>query len=170
MKMNHAFEAVLTRLNIRRISMRFANLTSAIILGAALVMTLCASSVRAQTIQLPAWYADQLVTLSIVNANVIGVNYPGVTEAANKLYRIGYKDGSGNWVDVQPHVISIGLGAAGYNPYWHVYDIEVPPGDASKFTDPDNQYQSEDDVLQSGYTPVDTGLTLLCQETSLTYP
>jgi hypothetical protein len=150
----------------------------AILSAFGLALMLCVNSVRASQggqpghpLRIPAWFDDQLVTLSIVNANVIGVDQQAIAnEAANALYRVGYVDENGNWVDVQPHVISIGLGAAGYNPYWHVYDIEVSPADATAISSGEKQYKSEDDVQQSGYDPVDTGLILLCQQTSLSSP
>ena len=69
-------------------------------------------------------------------------------------------DTQGNWVDLQPHVLSIGLGDAGYNPYWDVNFVVVDP---DSFTD---VFKSENDILESGEGVIDSGFILLCQQIS----
>ena len=59
---------------------------------------------------------------------------------------------------MQPHVLSIGLGNAGYNPYWDINFVVVDP---ITF---DDVFTSESDILDSGIEPDDSGFILLCQQ------
>lgn len=156
MKTHNAFLAKLAGL---------ANLKSAIILGAALVMTLCASSVHAdQPQQIPAWYNDQIEhVIPGVSGNVVGVNNTAIaTQVANPIYVVlPVSPQDAQQVD---HVLGVAIpGVAGYNPYWDVVYVTVKNGrDLTT-----NPFKSEDDILiaylNNEVDLNDTGFILLCQ-------
>lgn len=145
--------------------MKVANRISAIILGAALILTLCVSSARAtKPPQIPAYVDEKPVTITVVTTNRLGVDQQTIaSKVANPIYFVGYftLDAQGDpvWVDLQPHVLSIGLGSAGYNPYWDIEYVEVDPSFSGTFT-------SEAQILASGIEPLDSGYILLCQQIS----
>ena len=135
--------------------MRIANQKWAITLGAALALIICVNVVRADKPPLiPALDDGELVYITVVNANVFDVKHEAITsKVANPIY----------FVDGQPHVLSIGLGEAGYNPYWDIVTVTVLNGrDVS--TDP---FLSEDEILDAeanGEVKVsDRHIILLCQ-------
>src|SRR5215472_15586599 len=138
--------------------MQLINRRSAIVLGAALVMTICVNSVRAaKPTTIPAWFDDQVVyVIPGVSSNVVGVNKPAISKHANPLYVVAGQD-----VD---HVLGEAIpGVRGYNPWWDLVFVTVN-SDRNLITDP---FTSEDEILDaaaSGEVSLDdSGFVLLCQ-------
>ena len=148
----------LTCLKRRKIPMRIANRRSVITLGAALVLTLCLNSVRAdQPTVIPALYNGKLVYLIPgVNPHVVGVDHPAIaSKAANPLYVVIGQDVS--------HVLSTIPGVAGYNPWWDVLTVQVLNGrDVST-----HPFLSEKEILTAEANGevwvTDLNFILLCQ-------
>jgi len=142
--------------------MKVINRISAIALGLALVLAICANSVRAgKPSVIPAWFNGEIVhIIPGVSGNVVGVNHQAIADkVANPLYVV-----SGQQVD---HVLGEAIpGMAGYNPYWDVVFVTVNT-DRNLATDP---FTSEDDILAAAaagdVTLDDTGFILLCQVVS----
>ncbi len=140
--------------------MRIANRISAIILGAALVLTLGVNSVRAdKPTRIPVWFDGEVVyVIPAVSGNVAGVtNHAIASHVANPIYVFG----------TQNHVLGTAIpGVAGYNPWWSVVLVTVLD-DRNLFTDP---FTSEGEVLEAyanGEVDLnDTGFILLCQVVS----
>ncbi|MGI8978126.1 MAG: hypothetical protein ACR2FY_02760 [Pirellulaceae bacterium] len=127
---------------------------SAIFLGAALVLTVWIGSVRAdKPTRIPAFYDGRLVSLAIVNDNVVGVEREAIEGIAEPLYAIAG----------QPHVISTMPGQPGYNPYWDIYVVVVLDG-RNVSTDP---FLSEEEILDAEDAGeikiIRLDLILLCQ-------
>jgi hypothetical protein len=138
--------------------MRIVNRTSAIIVAAALFLTLAVNSVLAsKPTPVPAIYEGQRVTLAIVNENVVGVDQEGIASVAEPLYHFN---------GLQPHVIATMPGQPGYNPWWNVTFVTVLNG-RNLTTDP---FTSEAEILAAAdagevaLTP--TSFNLLCQVVS----
>jgi hypothetical protein len=138
--------------------MRIVNRTSAIILGAALVLTLGTSSVHAgKPTVIPTWFDGQIeYIIPGVSGNVVGVDHQAIaSKAANPIYVVAGQPVS--------HVLSTVPGLAGYNPYWDVITVTVNT-DRDLTTDP---FTSEDEILAAAangeVTLNDTGFILLCQ-------
>ncbi len=109
---------------------------AAILLGAALVLTTWIGSVRADKPTLvPALYNGRLVSLAIVNDNVVGVEREAIENIAEPLYAIAG----------QPHVISTMPGQRDYNPYWDIHAVVVLNG-RNVTTNP---FLSEDEILDA---------------------
>jgi hypothetical protein len=165
MKTDNKFRGVHTGMNTGRIHGRFASLRTAIILGAALVMSALVSSVRAGQPQLiPAYYDDQIEhVIPGVSGNVVGVNNTAIaTRVANPIYVVlPVSDQDAQQVD---HVLGVAIpGVAGYNPYWDVVYVTVLNGrDLTT-----NPFTSESEILTAylnGEVDLnDTGFILLCQ-------
>jgi hypothetical protein len=134
--------------------MHVANRRWAIALGAALVLAVWVHSVcAAKPPRIPALYNGQLVYITVVNPNVVGVDKPAIKEVAELIY----------FVDGQPHVLSTIPGVPGYNPYWDIITVTVLNG-RDVTTDP---FLSEDEILAAyllGDVDLsDTDIVLLCQ-------
>ena len=142
--------------------MKVVNRISAIALGLALVLTICANSVRAGApTRIPAWFNDAIVSIIPgVSGNVVGVTKDAIaTHVANPLYVV-----AGQQVD---HILGVAApGVAGYNPYWDIVIVTVLNG-RNLATDP---FTSEDEILEAAaigdVTLNDTGFILLCQVVS----
>jgi hypothetical protein len=148
--------------------MRFTNLRSAIILGVALVMTICVNSVRAdQPPPIPAFYDGQLVTITVVNQNVVGITQGAVASVADPIYFFPADPSDPTGAQLQPHIIPTIPGVAGYNPHWQVKLVFVL-NDRDLSTDP---FLSEADVLEAEangeVVVIPTPIIVLCQVISL---
>jgi hypothetical protein len=87
--------------------------------------------------RMPVYYEDEVVTMVVVNENVVGVDEK---EQANLLYSFGPP---GN--QPQFDVVSIVPGEAGYNPLWEVIAVVVLNGrDVTE--DP---FTSEEEILEA---------------------
>lgn len=140
--------------------MKVANRTSALIMGAALLLTIGVDCVRAaKPTTIPTWFNGEIVyVIPAVSENVLGVtNHAIASRVANPLYVITGQD----------HVLGVAIpGVAGYNPYWDVVVVSVLNG-RNVSTDP---FTSEDEILEAylhGEVDLnDTGFILLCQVVS----
>ena len=147
---------------LSRVLMSFAG--SVVALGAALGMTISASSARAdQPQKIPAWYNDQIEhVIPGVSANVVGVHNPGSAHHANPIYVV-LPVSAQNAQQVN-HVLGVGIpGVAGYNPWWDVVYVTV--NDDRDLTT--NPFTSEAEILLANLNGevglTDTGFILLCQ-------
>jgi hypothetical protein len=141
-------------------------------------LMLCVNSVRAgQPPPIPAIYDGQLVTITVVNANVLGITHGKVASVADPIYFFPVDPNDPTGPQLQPHVIPTIPGVAGYNPHWDVKVVVVNNGrDLS--TDP---FVSEQEILDAAntYDPeigdydvtvTDLHFIVLCQVISLSYP
>jgi hypothetical protein len=106
----------------------------------------------------PVWYEGDLLTMIVVNDNVVGVERDSLEHIANPLYAFGPP---GN--QPQADVISVAPGEAGYTPWWEVITVVVTDGrDVS--TDP---FTSEEEILEAEENGdvelVETEFYFLCQ-------
>jgi len=154
--------------------MQLVNRLSAITLGAALVLAMCVTFVRAaQPPQIPAYSDGQLVTITVVNSNVVaisrlnrGQDNNALAAAANPIYFFPSAPANLLGDQLQPHVLSIGLGQKGYNPYWHIVAVVVLNG-RDLTSDP---FLSEEEILDAWDNDevalTDEAILLLCQQIS----
>jgi hypothetical protein len=85
------------------------------------------------------WYEGKLVTMIVVNANVVGVERESVEPIANALFSFGEPSAP------QAEVISVAPGEAGYNPWWEEYNVVVLD-DRDLATDP---FTSAEEILEA---------------------
>jgi hypothetical protein len=115
----------------------------------------------AQPTRTPVWYEDELLTMIVVNDNVVGVDRESVEEIANPLFSFGPPGDQ-----PQPDVISVAPGEAGYNPWWEAYAVVVLD-DRDVTTDP---FTSAEEILEAEEAGevmiVETEFFFLCQITS----
>lgn len=114
---------------------------------------LCA--INAKPPRMPVYYEDQIVTMTVVNDNVLGVKEK---DQANILYSFGPPGDQ-----PQFDVITIVPGEAGYNPLWEEIAVVVLNG-RDVTTDP---FTSEDEILEAAENNevmlVETEFYFLCQ-------
>ena len=113
------------------------------------------SASAAKPARMPVYYEDQIVTMVVVNANLLGLDEK---DHANVLYSFGPP---GN--QPQFDVITIVPGESGYNPLWEAIDVVVWNG-RDVTTDP---FTSEDEILEAEENGevrlVETEFYFLCQ-------
>lgn len=147
-----------------------------------LALMLCVSSVRAQPLQvppplIPAFYDTDLVTITVVNNNVLGITHGAVASVADPIYFFPVDPGNPTGDQLQPHVIPTIPGVAGYNPHWDVNVVVVNNGRNLS----QNPFTSEQEILDAAntwdpfignydVTVTDLNFIVLCQVISLTYP
>ena len=69
------------------------------------------------------WYEGEMLTMIVVNANVVGVERESVERIANALFAFGSEE-----EPLQADVISVAPGESGYNPWWEEYQVTVLDG------------------------------------------
>jgi hypothetical protein len=113
------------------------------------------SVMAAKPPRMPVYYEDQIVTMVVVNDNVVGIDEK---EAANVLYSFGPP---GN--QPQFDVVTIVPGESGYNPLWEVIAVVVL-NDRDVTTDP---FTSEEEILEAEENGevrlIETEFYFLCQ-------
>ncbi len=95
------------------------------------------SAAAAKPPRMPVYYEDGIVTMTVVNDNVLGVKEK---DQANILYSFGPPGDQ-----PQFDVITTVPGERGYNPLWEVISVEVLNG-RDVTTDP---FTSEDEILEA---------------------
>lgn len=129
-----------------------------------LALMLCVNSVRAkQPPQIPAFYDGQLVTITVVNQNVVGITRGSVASVADPIYFFPVSSNDPTGAQLQPHVIPTIPGVAGYNPHWEVNLVFVLNNrDLSS-----NPILSETELLEAEANGevmvIPTGIIVLCQ-------
>jgi hypothetical protein len=103
------------------------------------------------------WYEDKLVTMIVVNANVVGVDRESVEHIANALFSFGEPNAP------QAEVISVAPGESGYNPWWEEYNVVVLDGrDLTT-----NPFTSAEEILEAAEAGLvrieETEFFFLCQ-------
>ena len=140
----------------------------AFLLVVGLILTLCVNSVHAdKPPQIPAYYDGELVDITVVNQNVLGITRGDVASVADPIYFFPSDSSDPTGAQLQPHVIPTIPGVDGYNPHWKVELVFVLDGrDLSK--DP---FLSEDEiqeaVAKNEIVVIPTGIIVLCQVISL---
>ena len=113
------------------------------------------SASAAKPARMPVYYEDQIVTMVVVNDNLLGLDEK---DHANTLYSFGPP---GN--QPQFDVITTVPGEAGYNPLWE--DISVVVLNGRDVTT--NPFTSEDEILEAAKNGevklVETEFYFLCQ-------
>ena len=103
----------------------------------------------------PVYYEDSIVTMTVVNDNVVGIEDKA---HANDLYSFGPPG-----AQPQFDVVSIVPGERGYNPLWEVIAVVVLNG-RDVTTDP---FTSEDEILEAAdrgeVRLIETEFYFLCQ-------
>jgi hypothetical protein len=118
-------------------------------------LLLAGSIAAAKPPRMPVYYEDQIVTMTVVNDNVVGVDEKPM---ANLLYSFGPP---GN--QPQFDVISEVPGEAGYSPWWEVISVVVLNGrDVTT-----NPFTSVDEILEAEQAGevrlIETEFYFLCQ-------
>jgi hypothetical protein len=139
-------------------------------------LMLCVNSVRAQPLfpppppLIPAFYDTNLVTITVVNTNVLGITHGKVARVADPIYFFPVDPNDPTGKQFQPHVIPTIPGVAGYNPHWDVIVVTVLNGrnlSQNPFTSADKVWEA----YQNGEVDLtDLHVIVLCQVISLTYP
>jgi hypothetical protein len=103
------------------------------------------------------WYEGSLVTMIVVNANVVGVERESVEQIANALFSFGEPNAP------QAEVISVAPGEAGYNPWWEEYNVVVLDG-RDLTTDPFTSAEEILEAAEGGLVRIEeTEFFFLCQ-------
>jgi hypothetical protein len=121
----------------------------------ALLLVGILSASAAKPPRMPVYYEDQIVTMVVVNDNVVGIDEK---DHANILYSFGPP---GN--QPQFDVVTIIPGESGYNPLWEVISVVVL-NDRDVTTDP---FTSEEEILEAEENGevrlIETEFYFLCQ-------
>jgi hypothetical protein len=124
-----------------------------------LLLTGVLSAFAGKPPRMPVYYEDQIVTMTVVNDNVVGVeNETLEAEVAIPLYSFG-PPGDQPQFDVVSEV----PGEAGYVPWWEVIRVVVLDG-RDVTTDP---FTSEEEILEAAEAGtvqlIETDFIFLCQ-------
>jgi hypothetical protein len=129
-------------------------------IAAALAVLLALFTVGSQAAKppaIPVWYEGEIVTMTVVNDNVVGVDRNQDPPAIH-LYAFGFPPDQ-----PQFDVVSEIPGEAGYNPWWEVI-LVVVLDDRDVTTDP---FTSEEELLEAEAAGevalIETGFYFLCQ-------
>ena len=122
-----------------------------------LAIAICAYAAKPPRI--PAWHDGQVVTFTVVNDNVVGVENEQLEEdVANPLYAFGPPG-----AQPQFDVLSIIPGERGYSPWWEVIDVVVLNGRDVRT----NPFTSEEEILAAEAAGtvrlIETDFIFLCQ-------
>lgn len=148
--------------------MRFANLRTAIVLGAALALAIGvgAACAGAGDVVIQAYADDEVVDVlveAVIDPNSSEGQEVIANGIANPIYVIDNTDEYGNPVQGINHVIGIPLGAPDgdtYNPYWELIFITI--------TDTDVSYPlTSFEAVESLNFSVDNSVYVLCPEISV---
>ena len=114
--------------------------TKAAVLSLLTLAVLAGRASADQPPSIPAWYDDEVVHFTVVNANVVGVNRDFVERIAIPIYTFG-PPGDQPQIDV----LSAIPGERKYRPWWEVHMVIVTDG-RNVTTDP---FTSEEEILEA---------------------
>ena len=123
-----------------------------------LLIAACTQTFADKPPRFPVWYEDAMVTMTVVNDNVVGVDHESLEDIANPLFSFGPPEDQ-----PQADVITVVPGESGYNPWWELYEVRVLNG-RDVTTDP---FTSADEILEAEENGeveiVETEFFFLCQ-------